>query len=168
METEKDILFSECTITYFDEDPDGEPDRAGDGYYYQLPGEEGWSGPWHSEDEAEDELRDDVANKESQAIEDLMLNEGWTVSRYVEGDREQNPIHLNKIEDRWFEARFFGDCFTLEEKRPYSDPNSVIRISIKNDDVDEDVIYGANIGAAKSALEALKVALDIEVPAPKM
>lgn len=38
-------------IQYFLHDPEGDPDRAGDGYYYREPGDKGWSGSWYDEDE---------------------------------------------------------------------------------------------------------------------
>ena len=46
------IKDEDITIEFFDDDPDCDPDRAGDGYYFQLPGETDWSGPWHSREEA--------------------------------------------------------------------------------------------------------------------
>jgi hypothetical protein len=39
------------TIRYFADDPDGDPDRFGDGYYYRVRGVDGWSGPWRDKEE---------------------------------------------------------------------------------------------------------------------
>lgn len=52
-------VFTLIEIEHFDEDPDGDEDRAGDGYYYRKVGDEGWSGAWHSEDEAKTEAENE-------------------------------------------------------------------------------------------------------------
>jgi len=46
-------------VEHFDDDPDGDEDRAGDGYYFRVIGEIGWSGAWDSEEEALEMARDD-------------------------------------------------------------------------------------------------------------
>lgn len=50
-------------VERFEDDPDGDADRAGDGYYFQLTGEDSWSGAWHSEEEAEAEAESAIADK---------------------------------------------------------------------------------------------------------
>lgn len=50
-------------IQFFDEDPEDDPDRAGDGWYFKLPDEDGWSGAWQSESEAMDEARDTIIER---------------------------------------------------------------------------------------------------------
>jgi hypothetical protein len=54
-------------IEFFYDDPDGEEDRAGEGYYFRLTGEETWSGAWHSEDEAEEEAWDAIEQRKADA-----------------------------------------------------------------------------------------------------
>ena len=44
-------------IQHFLHDPDGDPDRAGDGYYFKIVGQASWSGPWATETEAEQESK---------------------------------------------------------------------------------------------------------------
>jgi len=55
------------TVEYFDEDPDGDEGRAGDGYYFQLDGEDSWSGAWHSEEEAEQEAWAAIEDRKADA-----------------------------------------------------------------------------------------------------
>lgn len=177
MDIENSILFSECEISYFDEDPDEEENRAGDGYYYRLPGEDGWSGPWHSEEEAEEELRVDVAYKESEDIKKLFLDEGWILARndiipsiYVDEEDQPCPVYMNKIDGRWFEAKILDFRLSIEEKNQYEN-NPIFNIVISHQNVsddDQDVIYGRKFASAKGALEALKEAMNIDVPIPKM
>lgn len=52
-------VFTEIEIEHFDEDPDGDEDRAGDGYYFRKVGDETWSGAWGSEEEAKEMARED-------------------------------------------------------------------------------------------------------------
>lgn len=178
MAVENCIRFSECEISYFVEDPDGVEDRAGDGYYYQVPGEEGWSGPWHSEEEAENELRDDLSYKEDKVIKKILLDEGWIISKYdtvesifVDVDDKSYPFYLNKIEGRWFEATVIDDCVNINEKNPM-DPNSSTLIqnktNVDEEEEEEEIVYGIKIALVKSALEALHAALGVDTPSPKM
>jgi hypothetical protein len=61
--------LDDIEIQHFDEDPDGDHDRAGDGLYFQLPGEDNWSGVWHSEDDCYQAAEQDLKMKEVRAIE---------------------------------------------------------------------------------------------------
>jgi hypothetical protein len=177
MTIENCIRLSECEITYFDEDPDGVEDRAGDGYYYQVPGEAGWSGPWHSEEEAENELRDDLAYKEDKVIKKMLLDEGWIISKYdtvesifVDVDDKSYPFYLNKIEGRWFEATVFDDCFNINEKNSLDAKSNIVILNKTSvdEEKDEEIIYGNKIALAKSALEALHAAIGTDFHSPKM
>lgn len=90
--------LDDIEIQFFNEDPDGAEDRAGDGYYYCISGEDGWSGCWHSEDEAMDEALDDLRRQERKAIIDEALEDGCLCVKKDEAVLE----FVNKIDDRWF------------------------------------------------------------------
>lgn len=47
-------------IKYFFHDPDGDPDRFGDGMYYRVPGRDGWNGPWIDAAECRAMYREDL------------------------------------------------------------------------------------------------------------
>lgn len=47
-------------IKYFLDDPDDDPDRFGDGYYFRIPGEEGWNGPWSGPEQCRQIYREDL------------------------------------------------------------------------------------------------------------
>lgn len=61
-EGRKPIIHPEddVEIEFFDEDPDGDADRAGDGYYYQVAGDDSWAGAYHSVTEAEEAVRESL------------------------------------------------------------------------------------------------------------
>jgi hypothetical protein len=48
------------TIQYFLHDPDGDPDRFGDGMYYSIPGEPGWNGLWMDRQECRQVYREEL------------------------------------------------------------------------------------------------------------
>lgn len=160
MANEELIRIDQCDIQYFDEDPDGDPDRAGDGYYFQLPGEEDWSGPWHSEEEAEQELKDQLELNEDRAIERIFADEGWLG---VSGPKDTFS-YLNKIEDRWFSV-MVGEVNVVlsEQTHNQSSPIRAV-IGIEQDET----TYGYRLQALKASLGVLKDGLEIEVPAPRM
>jgi hypothetical protein len=64
---------------FFDRDPDGDEDRAGDGVYFRIPGDEGWSGPWHSEDQAIQEATDTLQAKQKDAVFAEFRDAGYVV-----------------------------------------------------------------------------------------
>lgn len=67
-------VFTEVEIEHFDEDPDGEEGRAGDGLYFRKVGEETWSGPWHSDKEAREAAREEYGNIKVKGDEDCTDN----------------------------------------------------------------------------------------------
>jgi len=162
MENENEHLVhvSDCEIEFFDEDPDGEPDRAGDGYYFRVPGDDSWSGPWHSEEEAEEELKEQLELNEERAIERIFADEGWLS---VIGQKD-TVSYLNKIEDRWFSISIGEKNVVLSERtRGQSSPIRAVT------EVEQDeTIYGLHLQALKETLGVLKAGLEIDVPAPKM
>jgi hypothetical protein len=62
MDIEKviDRRVAAAQIEYFLEDPEDDPDRAGDGIYFRHAGKLDWSGAWQSETEAEEILREEL------------------------------------------------------------------------------------------------------------
>lgn len=159
-ENENLVNVSDCEIEFFDDDPDGEPDRAGDGYYFRVPGDDSWSGPWHSEEEAEQELHEQLELNEDRTIERLFADEGWLA---VIGQKD-TVSYVNKIEDRWFSV-MVGDVNVVLSERT-RDENSPIRAVIEIEQ--DETIYGLRLQALKNTLGVLKVGLEIEVPAPRM
>lgn len=79
---EIDNHLAATEIMLWDEDPDDEPGRTGEGWYFRFAGEDSWSGAYESEGEASDEARsvieevydnyDDTAERYGQAPEDGM------------------------------------------------------------------------------------------------
>ena len=47
-------------IQYFLDDPDDDPSRFGDGYYFRSPGDASWNGPWIDADECRDRHREQL------------------------------------------------------------------------------------------------------------
>lgn len=95
--------LDDIDIQFFDEDPDGEEDRAGDGHYFQISGEEGWSGAWHSEEQAHEEAIESLRDKERRNIVAEAIEDGYFCIR-----NDETGIDLiNKVDDRWF--RVFVD-----------------------------------------------------------
>lgn len=90
--------LDDIDIQFFDEDPDGAEDRAGDGYYFRISGEDGWSGAWHSEDEAMEEAVLSMAQTERRHIIEEAAGSGYLCVR--DGDGEIDLV--NKIDDRFF------------------------------------------------------------------
>jgi hypothetical protein len=77
------IKLDDVEIQHFDEDPDGASDRAGDGLYFQLPGEDSWSGVWHSEDECYEVAEQDLQTREERAWQSELEAAGY---RRILGD----------------------------------------------------------------------------------
>lgn len=161
-ENENLVNVSDCEIEFFDDDPDGEPDRAGDGYYFRVPGDDSWSGPWHSEEEAERELKEQLELNEDRAIERLFADEGWLA---VIGQKD-TVSYLNKIEDRWFSISIGDKNVVLSERT--RNQSSPIRAVNEIEQDQDDPMYGLRLQALKNTLGVLKVGLEIEVPAPRM
>lgn len=67
-------------IAFFAEDPDYEDGRAGDGYYYKYNDGETWSGPYHSDEEAEKEAREELHRQEMHEIQHELKTEGFIKS----------------------------------------------------------------------------------------
>lgn len=90
--------LDDIEIQFFDEDPDGAEDRAGDGYYFRVAGEEGWSGSWHSEDEAMDEAVESMLYTERRNIVEEAAVDGFQCVR-----NDDDGIALKKkIDGRHF------------------------------------------------------------------
>lgn len=75
--------LDDIEIEHFQEDPDGDPGRAGDGLYYRLPGEDSWSGAWHSEHECYEMAEQDLRLREERAWQAELEAAGY---RRVLGD----------------------------------------------------------------------------------
>jgi hypothetical protein len=69
-------------IEFFDEDPDGDEDRAGEGYYYRIAGDSEWSGAWHSTEEAEDEAIEELGDRRDSVAYVLAIHRrtGWPLA----------------------------------------------------------------------------------------
>jgi len=69
-------------IGFFDDDPDGEEDRAGEGWYYRIAGDRSWSGAWHSEEDAEAEAIEELEDRRNSAAYVLALHRrtGWPIA----------------------------------------------------------------------------------------
>jgi hypothetical protein len=95
--------LDDIEIQHFDEDPDGDPDRAGDGLYFQLPGEDSWSGVWHSEDDCYEAAEGDLKMREQrefgQELEEAgfhpFMGDRWfgTDARYQKFARKEDDVY---------------------------------------------------------------------------
>lgn len=83
------ISLDDIEIEQFDHDPDGDPDRAGDGLYFKLPGEETWSGVWHSEEQCLEEAEEELKAREMLAWQVELEADGY--SRLVGTSWPINP-----------------------------------------------------------------------------
>jgi hypothetical protein len=90
--------LDDVTIEFFDKDPEGAEDRAGDGYYFNVAGLEGWSGAWQSEDVAMDEAIAAMLWAERRNIVEEAVESGYLC---VQNDGSVIDM-VNKIDDRWF------------------------------------------------------------------
>lgn len=134
------VKFDDIEIQFFDEDPDGAPDRAGDGWYFRLPGDESWSGAWHSEEEAEEEARDEVHAVDLRSAASELLGRGFcrvtgTHMAHVEGTFELyglvdgGLVHVVGIgEDRVEAVAYDADALeeTVLERRELGRPGVVV------------------------------------------
>jgi hypothetical protein len=141
------IEVDQVEYQYFDSDPEGEPDRAGDGIYFQLPGEVSWSGPWHSQDQAEGEAHQALEDREIKAIIDDLKNEGYLC---VEKNDDRMSF-VTKVEDRWFAVDVTADRVRARETFGIGQ-NSDISVM---DFEPEDGVFGYRHRAAKQAIEAV-------------
>lgn len=74
----KIIHLDDVEISFCTEDPDGDPDRAGDGWYFQMPGSDSWSGAWHSEDECREMAESDLKDHERWAYTQELYADGFS------------------------------------------------------------------------------------------
>ncbi|TLX16987.1 hypothetical protein [Rhizobium sp. MHM7A] len=148
-ETIQLIDAKQVVYQHFDADPDGDPDRAGHGLYFQLPGESSWSGPWHSEDEAEGEAYQAL---EAQEVRDLIRDlesEGYLC---VEKNSAPERISfINKIDDRWFAIDVTADRVRARETFGFGQ-NKIVELF--DFEPSEDV-FGYRRRAAKQAVDAI-------------
>jgi hypothetical protein len=134
---------------HFDTDPDGDPDRAGDGIYFQLPTESSWNGPWHSQDEAEEE-----AYKALEALENSELVRDLERDGYlcIEKNGTQWQISfINKIDDRWFAIDITADQVRARETFGFGQ-NKIVELF---DFQPSESVFGYRRRAAKQAVDAI-------------
>jgi hypothetical protein len=97
---------------HFDQDPDGDEMRAGDGLYYKLPGEDGWSGVYHSQEEAEEDARHTLFYGEIEAISKELEADGYFLLRSDDAGQQ----FVLKAKDRAFEILINDDVITYGER----------------------------------------------------
>ena len=141
------IDADEVDYEYFDDDPDGEPDRAGDGIYFQLPGEEGWSGPWHSQEEAEGEAHQALEDMEKKGIIEDLKSEGYLCI----GKDDLSLSFIAKHEDRWFAIDVTTDRVRARETFGFAQNKKIAVIDFEP----EEGVFGYRRRAAKEAVEAI-------------
>lgn len=126
MPEEKPIVYMNVAdhveISQFDDDPDGEPDRAGDGYYFQIEGDEDWSGAYHSEEDAESEAKYALELREWNDIVKEMVGAGFSLTSSGGID-----IFEKKIDDEKYLVRVEEDVVVLgrEADQKYEVLNTV-------------------------------------------
>jgi hypothetical protein len=125
---EKDV-----EVSFFDEDPDNDAGRAGDGYYFQLPGDESWDGAYQSETEALEEARRTLFYAELAAVKADLQNDGYLLMRNEDDD--DGMLFVTKAKDRWFEIFVKDDTVAFAERFEY--PSKTEIGSIKFDDGQE-------------------------------
>lgn len=143
------IDAKQVVYEHFDTDPDGDPDRAGDGIYFQLPGESSWSGPWHSQDEAEGEAYGALDAQEiSDFIRDLE-SEGYLC---VEKNSTPERISfINKIDDRWFAIDVTADRVRARETFGFGQNKTIELFDFEP----SEGVFGYRRRAAKQAVDAI-------------
>lgn len=132
---------------YFDEDPDGDPGRAGDGIYFQLPGESDWSGPWHSESEAEGEAHQALEDKEIRSVTRTLKKEGYLCV----GKGDHHMTFVTKVDDRWFAIDVTTDRVRARETFGFGQNNDIAVIDFEP----KDGVYGYRHQAAMQAVDAI-------------
>lgn len=142
-------------VEYFDIDPDGIEDRAGDGYYFQLVGENTWSGTWHSEEEAENEAFAELVRKEEAEIIAELKDEGFLC---VDHDRERMRF-FKEAEGRWFGIVVRADFVRAFESFGPAQNNVFTTIDVEED---EEPTVGQRHKAARQALEVIELAMQPE------
>lgn len=143
------IDAAQVVYEHFDLDPDGDPDRAGDGIYFQLPGESSWNGPWHSEDEAEGEAYQAL---EAQEINRIILD--LTSEGYLCVEKNDTPQHIsfiNKIDDRWFAIDVTADRVRARETFGFGQNTSLAIFDFEP----SEGVFGYRRQAAKQAIDAI-------------
>jgi hypothetical protein len=152
-----DIKYSsDCFhVQYFDEDPDGAEDRAGDGYYFQIEGEEGWSGAWHSEEEAEQEAFEELNRNEEKSIISELKQEGFLC---VDHDSERMRF-FKESEGRWFGIVLTSDFARAFESFGPGQSNVFTTIEIEEN---EEPTIGQRHKAARQACEVIELAMQPE------
>jgi hypothetical protein len=156
--TEVEIKYStDCfVIEFFDADPDGAEDRAGDGYYFQINGEESWNGTWHSEEEAEGEAFAELVRKEEQNIISELKTEGFLCV-----DHETDRMRFVKEH----EGRWFGIVVTTDFARAFETfgpGKNHVFTTIEIEDYEEPMV-GQRHKAARQAVEVIELAMQPEV-----
>lgn len=132
---------------YFDEDPDNDPDRAGDGIYFRLPGEQDWSGPWHSESEAEGEAYQALEDKEGKSIIEDLKNEGYLC---IQKD-DLNMSFVTKSDDRWFAIDVTADRVRARETFGFGQNTNISVIDFEP----LEGVFGYRRRSARQAIEAI-------------
>lgn len=142
---------------YFEHDPDDETDRAGDGIYFQLPGEEGWNGPWHSQEQAEGEAYQALEETEIKAIIEDLKAEGYLCI----GKDDLSLNFIAKTDDRWFAIDVTADRVQARETFGFGQNAKIAVIDFEP----EEGVFGYRRRAAKEAAEAIGMEIDNQ---PKM
>lgn len=81
--------MKDVEISFFDQDPDGDEDRAGDGWYFQIPGDEGWDGPYHSEDETQAVIFQSLEDRDLRLARKELTQAGFRSVRFYPGGLER-------------------------------------------------------------------------------
>jgi hypothetical protein len=142
------------TTNFFDADPDGDESRAGDGWYFQIDGETGWNGAWHSEDEAEKEAGKALATGESRdAVADLVAS-GYILASISADDAES---FLGKFDERWFSITTSKDRIEMTERFPAG--GRTTRTVFAVEPSDDDPVIGNFRNAVRSAINSVTAAV---------
>lgn len=146
------------SCVYFDEDPDGDPDRAGDGWYFRIYDEDDWSGAWQSQTEAESEAIDALFARERKEIEAELASEGFaktfwhgdditTLSKWTDGTFYQVLIREHDVVATYTNMVRTGSLFN-KQFAPW------------------DNITGHRHAAVREAVEAINEDLGLNYSAP--
>jgi hypothetical protein len=143
---------------YFGEDPDGDEDRAGDGLYFRIPGEDGWSGPWHSHDQAVEEAKDTLQIMQRNAISKEFADAGYVALGAVGGQF----LFARSVDDVYGFVQVSGRKLTANVVT--ADRGSELAFS---EDFDGTQRFGAIQMAAREAIAALDEEIGFSPSAPR-
>ncbi len=147
--------LTDVEYSYFDEDPDNDPTRAGDGTYYQLPGDDSWNGPYYSEEDASEDARNTLVYAEIDAATAELQKDGYI---RLDNPEDAEIRYAIQAKGRFFEIVSQDNIVEWRERNAY--PAFTVLGTVEFDNGQE--TFGHFHRAVRTAAEGIAASLGFE------